>query len=89
VAWVVTVPSAAAIGAGMYLITAELPPVAAGVCLAVGFLVVGWLTLRSMRSAPSASDFEHPAEPQIIDLAETMGVAEVIDDVEPEESAAG
>jgi PiT family inorganic phosphate transporter len=87
VAWVITVPSAAAIGALMYLVTAETPPVVAGVCIAGGFVVAGRLTMRSMRSAPSAADFEHPTEPQIIDLAETMGVAEVIDDVEPDAAA--
>jgi len=86
VAWLITVPSAAAIGALTYVVTAELPvPVAAAV-LTLGAAVTAWLTLRSMRAAPTADDFG----PEVIDLTEAMGVAEVVedeavdDDVEPD-----
>jgi len=78
VAWLITVPSAAAIGAVTYLVTAELPVPVAAVLLVVGAAVTGVLTLRSMRSAPTADDFG----PEVIDLTEAMGAAEVVDDPE-------
>jgi PiT family inorganic phosphate transporter len=55
-AWVSTLPVAAVFGAGTFVVTAHLPPPVAAVCITFGFLVAGWLTLRSMRSAPSADD---------------------------------
>jgi hypothetical protein len=34
----------------------HLPPVVAGIAITFGFLVAGWLTVRSMSSAPGADD---------------------------------
>jgi PiT family inorganic phosphate transporter len=70
VAWLLTVPSAALIAAATYSVTAELPPVAAGVCIAVGFVIGGWLTLRSMRAAPTADDFDRTEAGVLLDLTE-------------------
>jgi inorganic phosphate transporter, PiT family len=74
-AWLVTVPSSAAVAALVYLVTAELPTVVAGVFIAVGFVVIAWLTMRSMRSAPTADDFG-PEPDQVVDLVEAMGAAQ-------------
>ena len=55
-AWVITLPLAALISAGTFVVTVHLPPVVAGIAITFGFLVAGWLTFRSMRSAPGADD---------------------------------
>jgi PiT family inorganic phosphate transporter len=73
-AWVITVPAAALIGAATYLVTAEPPPIVAGVIIAAGFVVTGWLTLRSMRAAPTADDFEVVAEDPVVELREALEV---------------
>jgi hypothetical protein len=79
IAWLVTVPAAALIGAATYLITAELPPPVAGVCIVIGFLITGWLTIKSMKASPNAEDFEH-GDDSVVDLLETL---EADDDPEP------
>jgi inorganic phosphate transporter, PiT family len=68
VAWIVTVPSAALIAGIAYVVTTGPPPFAAAACLVAGFLVATWLTLRSMRDAPTADDFEHI---DVVDITET------------------
>jgi PiT family inorganic phosphate transporter len=71
IAWLVTVPAAALIGAVTYLITAELPPPVAGVCIAIGFVVTGWLTVRSMKASPSADDFEQ-GDDSVVELLDAL-----------------
>jgi hypothetical protein len=69
-----------------YVITTGLPPVLAGVFIVVGLLGTGWLTFRSMRSAPTADDFG-PVEDAVVDLYDVL---EVDDDLDrPSEELAG
>jgi PiT family inorganic phosphate transporter len=81
VAWLLTVPAAALVGAVTYLVTAHPPPVVSGVVITVGFLVAGVLTRRSMQASPTAADFER--------LTVADGVIELDDTLsEPDEPAA-
>jgi PiT family inorganic phosphate transporter len=80
-AWVVTVPAAAVIGAVTYLITAELPPIVAGICIVIGFVLTAWLTIQSMRAGPGADDFEQ-SEENVVDLLDAL-------EVESPDAAAG
>jgi PiT family inorganic phosphate transporter len=55
-AWVITLPVAALIAAGTFVVTLHLPVALAAICLIFGFVAVSWLTYRSMRAAPGADD---------------------------------
>jgi PiT family inorganic phosphate transporter len=90
-AWVVTVPAAAGISALTYLVTAETPPVVAGAFIAVGFVGVVWLTVKSMKASPAPDDFE---QREMVDLYEALeveveveGEDDTEDDAEPETAA--
>jgi hypothetical protein len=68
-----TVPSAALIGAFAYVVTTGPPPVVAGIAVAAGFVATGWLAHRSMQASVGAEDFER--------LTVADGVVEVHDNL--------
>ena len=77
-AWLLTVPSAALIGAFAYVVTTGPPPVVAGIAIGVGFLATCWLAYRSMQASVGAEDFER--------LTVADGVVEIHENV-PEDLA--